>query len=215
MKKKSNLHMLVITSVLCLLPLVLSFAVYDKLPDQIAIHWNGAGEPDNYASKPMAAFGLPFLFLALNLYSKIRLYNDPKRLNNSHSQTMQMIATWIPPVLSVVLVPVTLFIAMGMNIPVGVIVPALAGVLLIVSGNYLPKCRQNYTIGIKLPWTLNDVDNWNKTHRMAGYLWMLGGTVLLVGTFLFQAGIPWTLLIVIPLVIAPVLYSYSLYRKGI
>jgi hypothetical protein len=38
MKKKSNLHMLVITSVLCLLPLVLSFAVYDKLPDQIAIH---------------------------------------------------------------------------------------------------------------------------------------------------------------------------------
>lgn len=44
----------------------------------------------------------------------------------------------------------------------------LLGIVLIVVGNYLPKCRQNYMIGIKLPWTLDNEENWDYTHRMAG-----------------------------------------------
>lgn len=102
---------------------------------------------------------------------------------------------------------------MGVNIPISVIAPAFVGIVIIVSDNYLPKCRQNYTIGIKLPWTLDDADNWNRTHRMAGYLWMFGGIILVAGAFLSLEGISLTILIVIPLVIAPALYSSALYRK--
>ena len=60
----------------------------------------------------------------------------------------------------------------------------IVGIVFVVSGNYLPKSRQNYTIGIKLPWTLADVDNWNKTHRLAGALWIAAGIFVLVRPFL-------------------------------
>ena len=58
------------------------------------------------------------------------------------------------------------------------------GVLFMIIGNYLPKCKQNYTMGIKLPWTLDDEENWNRTHRFAGFLWVAGGVVIAINAFL-------------------------------
>ena len=213
--KMKNSSTLIITSVLCLLPLILSFAVYNDLPEQIAIHWDSTGNPDNYFPKALAAFGLPFLFLAFNIFSKLRLYNDPKRANVS--KTMRAILAWLIPFMSIALVPITLFIAMGVNIPISIIVPVFTGIVLIVFGNYLPKSRQNYAVGIKLPWTLHNADNWNKTHRMAGYLYMLGGAVLIALTFISFEDSLWgilTISIVILLIVLPILYSYSLYKKN-
>lgn len=208
-----NKTLLWITSLLCLLPLVYSAVVYPTLPEQIAIHWNSAGEADNFIPKAIAAFGLPFLFVAINLYSKIRLLNDPKA--EGQSQAIKQLSIWLIPVLALVLVPFTLLTAMGVEIPLLMMASLLLGLLLVVIGNYLPKSRQNYTIGVKLPWTLNDPDNWNKTNRLAGYLWMAGGALLIVWTFLkpetaFQ--IPVTILIVLALILLPLLYSFSLYK---
>ena len=53
----------------------------------------------------------------------------------------------------------------------------------------MPKCRQNYTMGIKLPWTLADEDNWNRTHRMAGYVWTAGGILMLIVGFFHLASL--------------------------
>ncbi len=208
-----NKTLLWITSLLCLLPLVYSAVVYPTLPEQIAIHWNSAGEADNFVPKAIAAFGLPFLFVAINLYSKICLLNDPKA--EGQSQAIKQLSIWLIPVLALVLVPFTLLTAMGVEIPLLMMASLLLGLLLVVIGNYLPKSRQNYTIGVKLPWTLNDPDNWNKTNRLAGYLWMAGGALLIVWTFLkpetaFQ--IPVTILIVLALILLPLLYSFSLYK---
>jgi uncharacterized membrane protein len=56
------------------------------------------------------------------------------------------------------------------------------GMILIVIGNYMPKARQNYTIGIRLPWTLANEENWNRTHRIAGYLWLISGILVVALT---------------------------------
>ena len=86
------------------------------------------------------------------------------------------------------------------------------GALFVVIGNYLPKCKQSYTVGIKIPWTLNDEENWNKTHRLAGFLWVIGGVVIMATAFL---GTFWLFFVVlIPMVIVPFVYSYSLYKKS-
>lgn len=215
-KTTNNRAILLLTSLVCLLPLIMSVAVYSELPDQIAIHWDSSGNPDNFAPKAVAAFGLPFLFLAINVFSKFRLFNDPRRANTS--QAMQLLANWLPPFLAVVLIPITLLIALGSNIQITLVAPVLVGVLLIVAGNYLPKSRQNHTIGIRLPWTLNDADNWNKTHRLAGYLYILAGLILIGGTFISNGSqransLSLTVCIVIVLVIAPLLYSYWHYKR--
>jgi len=217
MKTKGDRTVLLLTSLVCVLPVIMSMVVYHDLPDQIAIHWDAMGNPDNFAPKALMAFGLPFLFLGINLFSKLLLLNDPRRANASPA--MRMFAAWLPPVLSVVLIPVTLLIALGKDISITLLVPVLLGLVLIVVGNYLPKNRQNYTIGLKLPWTLDDPDNWNKTHRLAGYMYILAGVVLIGGAFLsrgFQtkSGVTPTILIVLVLVIVPRLYSYLLYRRA-
>ena len=56
----------------------------------------------------------------------------------------------------------------------------ILGVLFMILGNYMTKTHQNYTIGIKLPWTLNSTENWNKTHRLASRLYALAGAILIL-----------------------------------
>ena len=136
---------------------------------------------------------------------------DPKKAN--HSDKILQLILWIIPILSVVLYTFTYATAMGKDVRMEMIVPVLVGLVLAVVGNYLPKCKQNYTIGIKIPWTLNSEENWNKTHRFAGRIWLVGGlAIILTGFF----GDFWIFLpIVFLMVFAPVIYSYLLHRKGI
>lgn len=51
-------------------------------------------------------------------------------------------------------------------------------------GNYLPKCRQNYTIGIRVKWAVENEENWNATHRFAGKVWAVGGVLMMGCSFL-------------------------------
>ena len=71
-------------------------------------------------------------------------------------------------------------------------------------------------MGIKLPWTLASEENWNRTHRIAGFLWVLGGAVTILLTLL-RIWSPWLLftLITLLLVLVPTVYSFLLYKKGI
>lgn len=212
MKMKID-KMLIITTVVCLLPIIMSFMLYNKLPEVIAIHWDVAGNPDNYASKDFAAFGIPLLMAAMNIITHLALDNDPKRANSS--AVLKQLGKWSMPFISIFLMPITLFVAMGYNIEIHVVVPAFVGVIIIVCGNYLPKCKQNYTVGIKLPWTLNNEENWNKTHHLAGYVWMIGGICLVLITFLNFNKLPVLLVILIALIGIPTIYSYLLYKRGL
>ncbi|KFN89076.1 hypothetical protein TMUPMC115_2304 [Tetragenococcus muriaticus PMC-11-5] len=51
--------------------------------------------------------------------------------------------------------------ALGYRVNTGLLINLLVGVVFIVLGNYLHKVKQNYTIGIRIPWTLNSKENWN------------------------------------------------------
>ena len=119
---------------------------------------------------------------------------------------------WICPVLSLVLNSIIYAFALGydlLNVPM--ILCILVGIMFVIVGNYLPKCRQSYTMGIKLPWTLNDEGNWNATHRFGGWVWVACGVAMLATAFL---GIFWILIgIMLVAVLAPTIYSYLYYRK--
>jgi len=214
MKTKNSLVIIAISSIVCLLPLVLSVAVYSDLPERIAIQWSAGENPQNFVPKAVAAFGIPLLLTVVNIFSKIRLLNAPKKANVS--QAAQLIMMWVVPVASLVIVPAILFIAMGVMLPIGMIAPLIIGIVFILYGNYLPKNRQNYVIGFKIPWTLNDTDNWNKTHRLAGFLWVLSGLVLIIQAFASFENTVWLILLgltAVLTVLIPIVYSYVLYRK--
>lgn len=215
MKTNNDYMRMAITSIVCLLPIILSLVLYDDLPEYVAVHWDMAGNPDNNIPKAVAVFGLPVLFMIINIFVQWMVNRDPKRANTSRG--LQTFSAWLLPLISVVLVPIMLFIAMGADIPIILIASAIVGIILMVCGNYLPKTRQNYTVGIKLPWTLDSVTVWNKTHRLASRLFMLCGIITLVGGFLFQGNGFWIIfmvaMIIVLLVIVPIIYSYTLYKR--
>ena len=208
---KKNLKVLLITSVVMLLPILAGLLLWNQLPEQIPTHWNAAGEIDGWSSKPFAVFGLPLLILAIHWVCVLGTSADPKK--DCHPTKVVHLVLWICPVLSVFLNAVTYSVALGKEVRMEVVMPILVGLVLTVIGNYLPKCKQNYTIGIKLPWTLSSEENWNKTHRFAGRLWTVCGlAIVLIGFF----GGFWVFLpIVLVMVLAPFIYSYILYRKGV
>ena len=204
--------LLIISTLICLLPIVLSLAVYDKLPDTMPIHWDIEGNPDGYGSKAFAAIWLPLMMAGLNLITHFGLNTDPKKANSS--KILKLIGKLTIPFLSLTLLPITIFAGLGYEIAIERIVPAFVGLLFIIVGNYLPKSKQNYTVGIKLPWTLDNETNWNKTHRLAGYLWIIGGVVMFVNSFLQIYWTPVFFIIIGSMVFIPALYSYILYRNG-
>ena len=204
-----NKKTLLITTIVCLLPILMGLAFYDQLPDQVATHFNSNGVADGYSPKAFAVFGLPAFLAVVNIIVHLAVDNDPKRDNVSKG--INIISKWIAPVVSLLINPVMYLIALGKDLPIVMITSMFIGVLFIILGAYLPKCEQNYTIGIKLPWTLADAENWEKTHRLSGYLWIAGGIAVLIAAFFEWS---WIFAVVLPvMVLIPMIYSFVLYKK--
>ena len=208
---KKNLKLLILTSILTLLPILAGVVLWNQLPEQMPTHWNAAGEVDGWSSKPFAVFGLPLILLAAQWLCVLATTTDPKRQN--HSEKIYHLVFWIMPVLSIVLHAVTYLTVLGVGVRIEMVMPIFMGLLFVIIGNYLPKCKQSYTIGIKIPWTLNNEENWNKTHRLAGWVWVIGGiAIMLTGFF---GGFVAFFVITLVMVLVPAIYSYLLHRKGL
>ena len=207
-----NKRTLILTSLICLIPILVGAAVYSRLPETMATHWNFQGEADGWSSRPVAVFALPGILLAVNLLLPLALKADPKHENMSPA--LKAVVFWTIPVLSLVCSGATIAAGLGYHLSIERIVPALMGVLFVLIGNYLPKTKQSCTLGIRLPWTLASEENWNRTHRLGGFLWVIGGLYFIVMSFF-----PWNLsAFLIPILLmalVPTVYSYLLYRRGI
>ncbi len=211
---KKHIKTLIPATVLSLSPIVIGLILWDRLPEKIPIHFGIDGSPDQWGSKAFAVFVLPAFLAALEWLNCAITSADPKK-NNIPEKTMKLVL-WLIPCLSVLLSAFIYSTALGKEMRIPLVFCLPFGVLFVIIGNYMPKCPQNHTIGIKLPWTLESAENWNKTHRFAGKLWTVSGFAILLlctvknTTAMFIALL--TILLADALVTA--LYSYMLYRKN-
>jgi len=205
-----NNKTLILTTVLCLLPILLGLALYDQLPDMVPIHFDMKGTPDNYAPKAVAVFCLPLLMAALNAICHIGMRKDKRTMEASPKILLQL-TFWIPAVLSLILMPITLFMGMGVELPIVLIVSLLVGLVFVVIGNYLPKCKPNRYMGIKLPWTFASEENWRKTHRFGGFVWVVAGILVILSAIINW---PWVMLVALfASILLPTFYSWNYARK--
>ena len=208
---KKNLKVLIITSIIILLPMAAGLVLWNRLPEQVPFHWNAAGEIDGWASKPVAVFVPSAAMLALQWLCVLVTSTDPKKQN--HPEKVKVLVLWLIPIITVFISALMYVSALGVSVRVETLMPILLGLVFVAIGNYMPKCKQNYTIGIKIPWTLASEENWNRTHRFAGWVWTIGGIVMLLSGFF---GIFWfTFVPVLAMVLVPFIYSFVLYKKGI
>ena len=206
---KRNRAVLIITSIIILIPVLAGVILWDRLPDVIATHFGAGNEANGWSSKGFTVFGIPLIMLALQWVCVLATLADPKKQNIS--PTMFRLVLWIIPAISVIIMTVTYAIALEVIVNVGMVCIILVGVMITVLGNYMPKCKQSYTMGYKLPWTLNDEANWNATHRFAGWVMTVGGVILLVTA---PFAVEWiSLLVMIVTAFAPMVYSFVYYLR--
>ncbi|MBQ7824764.1 MAG: SdpI family protein [Clostridia bacterium] len=203
--------LLVITSVIILMQTVVGIALWDQLPEQIATHFNFRNEPDGWTSKAFTVFGMPLVLLALHWISLLVSTAPNIQMKNLHSK-VKFLFWWIIPSVSLLVMVLCYGYALGAPFDIGRIVLPFVGLLFAITGNYMPKVRRNYSVGIKVPWTLADDENWNKTHRMAAPVWVVCGLLLIVLGLIGCTS--WLAFVVIMvMVFLPTVYSFALHLK--
>ena len=209
---KNNKWKLIISSAITLLPILFGIIFWNKLPDSMATHWGANGIANGFSNKAFAVFGLPLILLAIFWLCTIITAYDPK--NQDQNKKAFNMVIWIIPILSLIVNSVVYITAFNYAINIKIIISVLLGLMFIFIGNYLPKCIQNYTIGVKIKWTLQNEENWNATHRFTGKVWLICGILMLLGCFLPEKILYIFLpLLIIPVAVLPFLYSYSYYKK--
>ena len=208
---KANKKTLIITSIVTMLPVLIGIICWNRLPDVMATHFGFNNEANGFSSKAFAVFGLPLILLAVLWVGAFVTAHDPKRQNISPKMFSLML--WIAPVISLVAAATIYPVNLGYELDIAFFSELLLGLMFIIIGNYLPKARQNYTIGIKIPWTLANEENWNRTHRLAGYLWMICGILMILISLTRFIPAEWLVGIFLIMVLVPCIYSFWLHAK--
>lgn len=122
---------------------------------------------------------MTFLIILMGVLPKF----DPKKESYSRFQKSYRIVNAALACFFLLLHIVTLAYNLGVPVDVGRLVPIGVGVLFIVLGNYMPKIKPNYFIGIRTPWTLESEAVWNKTHRLGGKVFIAMGILSMLTAF--------------------------------
>jgi uncharacterized membrane protein len=194
--------------------LVISAIVYPALPDRVPTHWDAQGQPNDYSPRAIGAFLLPIIMLFTWGMMRVLPSIDPRRAN--YDRMRGAYDTVIAAVLTVLLLShlAALAAMAGIPIPMTRVIPAIIGALFIVMGNVLPQARPNWFFGIRTPWTLSNDRVWQRTHRIGGYLFVMGGIVSVLSAALpFNAGFPVLLGAAAFAGLGSVIYSYIAWRQ--
>lgn len=210
--KKIKMKSLIITSVVCLLPIICGLIFYNELPERIAIHWGIDNNPNGYFSKPAFVFGMPIIMLALQIFCSI--VSDLSDKNPEANKKAVTVYKWLIPIITVVLYIVTIAIALGNSLDIRKIVMILLGVLFIISGNYMPKIRSDYYMNAKIFWVKNrDEKLVNKAIKISAYGLIIFG-ILFILSILFNPMVSIVILIAMLLFCMFIyLYVYIKSRK--
>lgn len=209
-KKKTN----IIIAVILLVSIAITVVMYPSIPDIIPTHWGVSGQIDGTGPKYML-FVFWGIAAGVNVLMLFAEKIDPKGENYAR----------FPKVFNVFRVFFTAMLC-GMELlsigfafdpqfaDMNTIMFIVMGGMFVLMGNYMPKVKHNYTFGIKTPWTLDSETVWNKTHRMAGPLWVASGLVIMAMAFIKTALMVNIMVVVIAVVvIVPMVYSYFEFQK--
>ncbi|MBQ3054482.1 MAG: DUF1648 domain-containing protein [Oscillospiraceae bacterium] len=202
--KRIQWKTLFVTSLACLLPILLGIALWDQLPDLIPIHFNFYGEPDNFASKPFAIFGFAALMVVMHVFCCL-VYDLSAEKQKTPAKLVRLVK-WIIPVMALILQPVIFFYALGWNIDIRRVTVFLVGCLLIMTGNYLPKMDHLNNIKVS-------PDKARKINRFLGFETVIMGALMLLSIFLPPIASVIALILLIPYTLLAIIYAIIVGRK--
>jgi uncharacterized membrane protein len=218
MKKTTTL---ICQSLFALTPLVYLFSIWKDLPEQVPMHYNMNNEVDDYGSRPELAGAMLILF-ALSVGLSLLMLNiekiDPKKRFSGTSPLMYKISwactLFMTFVAAYIVYDTDYFTLHQKSMPVKYVMAGVA-LLFAVLGNFMNSIKPNYFVGLRTPWSLEDEDNWKKTHQVGSKIWFFGGLLMFVLIMVLPNKLTDYVMIfsLVPMVIVPLWYSYYLYRQ--
>ncbi len=195
---------LLITCLVCLSPILLGVALWQSLPDTIAIHFDINNNPDNFAPKAFVVFGFPALMVLMQIFCCF--VNDINSSKHGERKKFEMVTKWIIPVMSVILQTVTLYYSLGHELDIRRIVSLIVGLMLVITGNYLPKFDyiKNYDV---------DAEKARNINRFIGIETVVMGILFLTSTLFSAKATMACLFLMIPYVLIGVIYGIIKSRK--
>lgn len=175
--KKIDFKTLIITSIVCLLPMILGIIYYGDLPQEMAVHFGLNNEPDNFMSKNFTVFGMPILMVLLQCICCIS--TDIGDKNKEQNRKITLITKWIIPVTSIVIYSSIILYALGTELKMQVVACIILGIVMILVGNYLPKAEPKERDLKKY-----SRDFLKKENRYLGYSFVILGFVWIISAFL-------------------------------
>lgn len=189
---------------------------WPQLPEQVPTHWGPAGMPDRWAPKLTGALIGPVMGVFFYVLVWALPLLDPRARHMAESSQVIEVIRSILCAFALFMTYLTLSASVtpDQHLPLSGLMVGL-GLLFVVLGNYLPKVRSNFFIGIRTPWTLSSEDVWYRTHRLGGKLMVAAGALTILGAWLPK---PWSLVIFVGAValasLIPVVYSYWRFKRG-
>ena len=201
MKKKIDWKILIITSLICLIPIIFGVILYDQLPEQMAVHFGVNNEPNSFAPKEFALFGIPLLMFILQVFCCISSdFMEEKKQNKKYIT----IYKWIIPIIEMVVYLTMLAYGAGIELDMRMIVCITLGIVFTLIGNYMPKTEPN-----KLQMNYIRPHFWKKVKRPAGYFFVIIGLAFIISAFLNSMV---SLILLGIIIVAAILISiYSIY----
>lgn len=189
---------LIITSLICLLPILLGIAMWDNLPENMAIHFNINNEADNFASREFAVFGLPILMMILQAFCCF--INDINAYKHGERIKFERATKWLIPIMTIILQTITIGYGIGWKIDIRKVVALIIGVIFLIIGNYLPKFDyiKNYNI---------DTEKARKINRFMGFGTVIMGILILITIFLPPITTIIWLYLLIPYAVISIIYG--------
>ena len=193
---------------------IASAIVYPRLPETIPTHWNMDGQPDGWSSRAFGVLITPVILLFVWGFVRVLPAIDPRGAN--YAKFGGAFEAIFDSLMLFLLGMHIVLLRAGLGYPVQIqrIAPFGIGVLLIVIGNLLPRCRPNWFVGIRTPWTLSSDRVWEKTHRFGGRLFVAAGFFIAIAALFWAQWVHVVLVTSILLATAAVLiYSYLEWKR--
>ncbi|MBR1863708.1 MAG: SdpI family protein [Ruminococcus sp.] len=196
----------IISAALCLMMAVPGAIVFDRLPDRMVTNFSMTGEVNGTSPKAFVVFGLPAVFAAAVILSCIYI----RVLDGKKPMGKALIGVQIVlPLIFCLVQGMMLLYSLGKLSDTRFGICLITSLIMLFGGNYLPKIRKNWILGIRTPHILKNDEIWDRTHRFGGYVMMLCGAIGLVLTLMghFIAAF----IVIMAAVLLPAIYGEAVY----
>jgi uncharacterized membrane protein len=208
-----------LVALLIIAPFIYGALIFPNLPSQIPTHFNIEGKADAWGG-PSSIFIGPGIMGAVSIFVYVLMSNlksiDPKKYDEANDALYSNFAVLTVAFLSMLSLIIIYSSTNADQINVGKLILPLVGLSFAGLGWYMPKFKQNYFVGFKLPWTLENVDNWNETHKVASKYWIYGGLFQAAVTLVLpmKFGLIGFMLATAVMVFVPAVFSYRMFKNG-